>query len=38
MIVINLKQSDVKNDQVVVRFMLEWMGVRIRSEDTSDII
>ena len=38
MIVFNLKQSDVKNDKVVVMDMFARMGVRIRSEDVSDII
>ena len=38
MIVFNLKQSDVKNDKVVVMDMFERMGVRIHSEDVSDII
>ena len=38
MIVFNLKQSDVKNDKVVVMDMFERMGVRIRSENVSDII
>ena len=38
MIVFNLKQSDVKNDKVVVMDMFERMGVRSRSEDVLDII
>ena len=38
MIVFNLKQSGVKNDKVVVMDMFERMGVRIRSDDLSDII
>ena len=38
MIVFNLKQSEVKNDKVIVMDMFERMGVRGRSEDVSDII
>ena len=34
----NLKQSDVKNDNVVAMDMFERMGVIIGSEDVSDII
>ena len=38
MIVFNLKQSEVKNDKVVVKHMFGRMGVRVCSEAVSDII